>query len=304
MCIRDSFSIGHVVVAVAVSDDGTCCATGGTDGCVSLWSTVFAEQPKFFEGHSDWVTFIAFASIAMDTSSTTTDNMNNPTTSSPLGSSGINNNNTSNTSKPKRRQVIISGSDDGTVIVWSLQGEILSVLEYSLGIGIRAMSVSQIGGGGVMATPTQTSIALAAEKPSIHLFTVSPSCSMRAAGVIHDAHAGTLTALTHIPSLNWVASSGEDEVVTISSMEAMIPLFKCRAFVSKRRCVSFMNTVTSIVIVSQPPESSVVVLVACASDGGVLQWIIDPRDKRCHYFKTLKLQIGNLVAMSKMVLSI
>ena len=291
---------GHVVVAVAVSEDGTCCATGGTDGCVSLWSTVFAEQPLFFEGHSDWVTFVAFATIGVESDDST------PSPSSTTVASKNPAASKKSSSAPKRRQVVISGSDDGTVIMWGLQGEILSVLEYSLGIGIRAMCVAQLpypssGGGDPFHT---TSIALAAEKPSIHLFTVSKTCSIRAAGVIYDAHAGTLTSIVHVTSMNWVVSSGEDEVVTVSSLETMLPLYRCKAFVSKRRCVSFMNTVASIVVVAQPPESSVVVLVACASDGGVLQWIIDPRDQRHRYCKTLKLHIGNLISMTKMILPI
>lgn len=182
-------------------------------------------------------------------------------------------------------QQIVSASDDGCSCLWDPKGGHVATLEFSGGVGIRAFDVSGDG-----------TLAIAGEAPNLTIYSIR-SNQYILCGVVQKPHTGTLTAARVIPSMHLVASAGEDEIVAVSCVRTFRTLWRCTSLVTRRRCISFMNTVSCIRILACPPSSSVIILLACASDGTVLQWVIDPRDDRSGYTRTLQLHIGSLVGL-------
>ena len=183
---------------------------------------------------------------------------------------------------------LISASDDGTVMLWDpLVGSNVASLDLGSGQGIHVLETAQ---GSNFA-------AVASESPIIYLYRTSLSQPYFApAGEIKNTHCGTLSALCIDDHCQYIASSGEDETICLSCIRTLTPLFRCSDLVTKRRCVSFMTTVSSLCFVAAPPLSSVVVVGACASDGVVLIWVVDPRDGRCFVSK-VQSNVGGLVSV-------
>jgi hypothetical protein len=85
----------------------------------------------------------------------------------------------------------------------------------------------------------------------------------------------TSVALSH--SADWMVLGAEDESVIILRAQDSVVLWRNDALKSKRSCMAFMNTIVSVVIAAAPPRSSVFVVFAAASDGDVMQWVVNPR---------------------------
>ena len=192
---------------------------------------------------------------------------------------------------PVGKLLLFSAGDDGLIVLWDpMLGIEIARLEYSQGSAIRAMDISQ------------RLLVAASDAPfgrgSFGLFTFD-SLAIYDNGVLREVHTASPTTCTITPDEQWLVSAAEDEILSVTSLSLRQVMWSCTAFVSKRRCLSFMTTICAVRILACPPISSVIVVLACASDGEVLQWIVDPRrDVGQPSFLTKRaLKIGPLVDM-------
>lgn len=249
------------ILGIAVTPDGSCLATGGANAIVTVWSRDMSPV-HYLAGHTDWVRFVKFT--IMD----------------------------------GRGLELFSTGDDGLVLHWDpLVGTLLSRIDFFHGQDIHAFEVSWRTG----------LIGIARDTPTICLY--KPQISGRASnhavgavrleqiGRIDDAHHSVLTALRFSNDSQWIVSAGEDETLSVSSVCQLKRVFVCETFIVRRHCMTFMNTFTSVCVLASPPESSAIIVVACATDGTVVQWVVNPETFKCTYTKKLQLHLGALVSM-------
>ncbi|RNE97864.1 1-alkyl-2-acetylglycerophosphocholine esterase [Trypanosoma conorhini] len=252
------------ILSIAVPPDGSCIATGGGNATVTVWTREMNAM-HYLAGHTDWVRFVKF------------------------------------TKGGGQRLQLVSTGDDGLILHWDpLAGVMLSRLDYSHGESVRAFEVSWRTGF----------IAIACDNPTISLYRPRESGAtlpcrpemhrLEHIGQITDAHRLVPTAVRFSEDSQWVISAGEDETLAVSSVAELKTTFVCSEFVTRRHCMAFMNTFTSLCILASPPESSVIVVAACATDGTVVQWVVNPTTARSSYTKKLQLHLGALVAMDFM----
>ncbi|KAH9598279.1 WD40 repeat [Trypanosoma melophagium] len=249
------------ILSVAITPDGSCIATGGGNATVTVWSRDMSPL-HYLSGHTDWVRFVKFAK-------------------------GYN-----------EKLQLFSTGDDGLIFLWEpLTGAMLSRLNYSYGESIHAFEVSWL----------DALVAIACDSPSIALFkpydkgvkenNSSGLLKLKKIGEISDVHRSVPTAVRFSGDSQWVISAAEDETLAVTSVYEPRSRFVCCNFITRRHCITFMNTFTSLCILASPPESSVIILAACASDGSVVQWVVNPTTFRSSYTKRLQLHLGALVAM-------
>ncbi|ESL06160.1 hypothetical protein TRSC58_06170 [Trypanosoma rangeli SC58] len=216
----------------------------------------------YLSGHTDWVRFVKF------------------------------------TKGTDQRLQLFSTGDDGLILHWDpLAGLLLSRLDSSHGESVRAFEVSWRTG----------LMAIACDSPIISLYKpreggVTTSCRpeihrLEHIGQITDAHRLVPTAVRFSGDSQWVISAGEDETLAVSSVTELKTIFVCSEFITRRHCMAFMNTFTSLCILASPPESSAIIIVACATDGTIVQWVVNPTTARSSYTKKLQLHLGALVGM-------
>ncbi|RNE98199.1 1-alkyl-2-acetylglycerophosphocholine esterase [Trypanosoma rangeli] len=250
------------ILSIAVPPDGSCIATGGGNAVVTVWSSEMSNVMHYLSGHTDWVRFVKF----------TKDN--------------------------DQRLQLFSTGDDGLILHWDpIAGLLLSRLDSSHGESVRAFEVSWQTGF----------MAIACDSPIISLYKpreggVTASCRpeihrLEHIGQITDAHGLVPTTVRFSGDSQWVISAGEDETLAVSSVTELKTIFVCSEFITRRHCMAFMNTFTSLCILASPPESSAIIIVACATDGTVVQWVVNPTTARSSYTKKLQLHLGALVAM-------
>nr|CCC95562.1 unnamed protein product [Trypanosoma congolense IL3000] len=251
------------ILSIAATPDGSCFATGGANAIVTVWSRD-VKPVHFLTGHRDWVRFVKFTVVGGD------------------------------------QLQLFSTGDDGLILHWDpLAGTLLSRIDFLHGQDIHAFEVSWKSGY----------VAVAFDSPTIDLFKPKTESSTSAGvgvvrlervGRVTDAHRSVSTALCFTNDSQWVISAGEDETLAVSSVHLSRRLFVCESFIVRRHCMTFMNTFTSLCVIASPPESSAIVVLACATDGAAVQWVINPETLRCSYTKKLQLQIGALVAIGVM----
>ncbi|EKF29140.1 hypothetical protein MOQ_007093 [Trypanosoma cruzi marinkellei] len=252
------------ILSIAVTPDGTCIATGGGNATVTVWTREMNAM-HYLSGHTDWVRFVKFTK-----------------------------------GKSQRLQLFSTG-DDGLILHWDpIAGVMLSRLDYSHGESVHAFEVSWRTGF----------MAIACDSPVITLYKpreigmimpCHPEMStVENIGQITDAHRLVPTAVRFSEDSQWVISAGEDETIAVSSVRKLKRIFVCTEFITRRHCMAFMNTFTSLCILASPPETSVIIIAACATDGTVVQWVVNPATSRSSYTKKLQLHLGALVAMDIM----
>ncbi|CCW61154.1 unnamed protein product [Phytomonas sp. EM1] len=251
----------HRILCVAATPDGSYFATGGGNAVVTVWSDEMNPIHLLF-GHTDWVRFVKFA----------------------------------RGSNPALQ--LFSTGDDGVIFQWDpLAGSAISRLDYTRGQSIQVFEVSFNSG----------LIAVACNTPFLALYRCRSDnrtkrsddnvLLLKELGIISGAHDTTPTVAKFTEDSQWIVSAGEDEVLAISSVAEPRKIFICRELVSKRYCTTFLGTFNCISILSAPPHSSVFVVIVCASNGTVVQWVLDPRRSRTTYIKKLQLHLGVLISM-------
>ncbi|CCW69263.1 unnamed protein product [Phytomonas sp. Hart1] len=249
------------ILCVSSTPDGSYFATGGGNAVVTVW-TYEMNPMHFLLGHTDWVRFVKFARGS------------NPTLQ------------------------LFSAGDDGVIYQWDpLAGSVISRLDYTKGQSIQVFEMNFNSG----------LMAVACNAPFLALYRCRSDnrtrrsgdniLLLRELGVITGAHETTPTAAKFTEDSQWIVSAGEDEVLAISSVAEPRQIFICRELVSKRYCTTFLGTFNCISILSAPPDSSVFVVVVCASNGTVVQWVVDPRRSRTTYIKKIQLHLGVLISM-------
>ncbi|KEG12855.1 1-alkyl-2-acetylglycerophosphocholine esterase [Trypanosoma grayi] len=250
------------ILSIAVTPDDNWIATGGGNATVTVWSRDM-NPLHYLAGHTDWVRFVKFTRMYNDTLH------------------------------------LFSAGDDGLILHWDpLTGVMLSRLDYSQGQGIQAFEVSWEKG----------LIAVACDNPTIALYKPQDNegkmalrngevARLENIGRITDAHRSVPTAVRFSRDSQWVISAGEDETLAVSSVCEPRRMFVCCDFITRRHCMTFMNTFTSLCILASPPDSTVIIIAACASDGTVIQWVVNPTTSKSTYTKKLQLHLGALVAM-------
>ncbi|KAK7197313.1 WD domain, G-beta repeat [Novymonas esmeraldas] len=257
--VPDSFA--QNVLCISCTPDGDYIATGGGTASITVWSSAL-EPLHHFAGHTDWVRCVRFA----------------------RGTS------------PALQ--LFSTGDDGVICQWDvLAGSLISRVNYSCEDSIQFFEVNYYSG----------LIAIASNTNIIALYCPKSDNTTRAAGedvlrlqpmaLLLSAHNGTPTAGKFTDDSQWLASAAEDETITLTYLVDYTQYYRCNAFVTRRRCFSFMNIFNSICILAAPPTSSVIVVSACSSDGTVVQWVVDPRTGRSSYTKQLQLHLGPLLGM-------
>lgn len=158
--------------------------------------------------------------------------------------------------------LLISGGDDGRLLVWdALGGRVLHGLTLTPRC-IRCMDVALPG----------PKIAIAGDDPVIRLFDWD-------LGVLREdrrftAHDAPVTAVRL--SSEWLCSAAEDEVLKLHRLRDGVCMARSRAHHSARICVGFLTTVTSIVFVAVPPQSTAIIVASCSSDGDYVEWVVRP----------------------------
>lgn len=249
------------ILCVTSTPDGGCFATGGRNAVVTVWSDKL-EPLHMLSGHTDWVRFVRFAQ------------------------------------GPSSELHLFSTGDDGAIILWDpTEGARLSRLEYTGGSAVQVFEVNFHSG----------LMAIAYDSPILALYQCRSDRSTHRQGddvlrlqqisLITGAHRSTPTAAKFTDDSQWIASAGEDETLAVSSVAEPHHIFMCQEFVTRRHCLTFMNAFNCICVLASPPASSVIVLAACASDGTVVEWIVDPRNGRTSYTKELQVHLGALLSM-------
>lgn len=249
------------VLCVTAVPDGSYYATGSRGGTVTVWTSNL-EPLHILSGHADWVRFVKFAA------------------------------------GPSAELQLFSTGDDGSIILWDpIDGARLSRLEYTGGTAVQVFEVNFYSG----------LMAVAYNSPILALYRCRSDRSTHQQGddvlrlqqinLITGAHRAMLTAAKFTNDAQWIASAGEDETLAVSSVVDPHQIYVCHEFVTRRHCLTFMNTFSCICILASPPASSVIVLAACASDGTVVEWVVDPRNNRTSYTKKLQVHLGTLLSM-------
>ncbi|KAG8343758.1 WD domain [Trypanosoma vivax] len=249
------------ILCIAVASDTSCIATGGTNAIVTVWAHDM-HPLHYLTGHVDWVRFVKFT-------------------------------------KPSyRKSWLFSAGDDGLIFQWDpASGVMLSRIDCTRARDIRAFDVSC----------EHELMAVACETPTIQLYRITSGTAVAThrsdvvqhclVGEVADAHCSALTALCLSSDAQWVVSAGEDETLTVSSVKESRRMYICSQFVVRRHCMTFMNTFTALCLLASPPESSAIIVAACATDGTVVQWVVNPMTSRRSYTKKLQLNLGVLVGM-------
>lgn len=256
-----SSSFAQNILCVAATPDNSYLATGGGNATVTVWSKDM-EALHHLSGHTDWVRFVRFAK----------------------GLSGD--------------LQLFSTGDDGVICLWDpIAGSSLCRLDYSKGQAIQVFEVSFATG----------LIAIACSSPVLALYHCLSDRStkelgddvlrLQQIGLLTGLHRSTPTAAKFTDDAHWIVSAGEDETLAVASVGEPRKTFMCMEFVTKRHCLTFMNTFTAICVLSAPPQSSAIIVAACASDGTVVEWVVDPRSNRSSYTKKIQLHMGALLSM-------
>ncbi|CUG86009.1 WD40 repeat-containing protein, putative [Bodo saltans] len=329
--LQDEFDgAGHsdAVLALDVTQDGLHMATGSRDCGVIYWSRT--EGPlRYMVGHTDWVRFVKFCSsgtvlpqqLLFSASDDGTVALWDPARGTRLfcldafeGQSirsfdvvEVSNQQQQRSSgQNATHQRTFSGYAATVSIALTLEGSPIYLFELvvpsSTSSSPSSSSIahsrtnslnfprSLSGGGGD--DPLGRGGATAAPTVVITAYSLEPR------GTIEAPHSGTLTALRFTPNGKWIVTAAEDETVAVCSIvDGGAVLWRSTSLVTKRRCISFMNTISSIRVLCCPPQTSVLMLCACSSDGHVLLWSIDPREGGKLFERTTQLQIGALVSI-------
>lgn len=251
------------VLCISSTPRGSYFATGSSNGTVSVWASATQCPLHHLNGHTDWVRFVQF-------------------------SKGLN---------PGLQ--LFSAGDDGTVCQWDpLDGALLSRVDYARGQNIQLLEVSYYSG----------IMALSCGTPIVALYTCSSNrvtrkqgdelLRLEPIGLISASHQYAAISAKFTEDSQWIATTAEDETVALSSVTEPRRTFVCSEFTSKRRCLTFMNTFTSVHILASPPFSSVIIIAACANDGAVIEWIVDPRSGKSFYTKKIQLHLGPLLSIA------
>ncbi|CAD2212892.1 1-alkyl-2-acetylglycerophosphocholine esterase [Angomonas deanei] len=251
------------ILCVSITPDHAYIATGGESATVTVWNGNM-ESIHHLAGHTDWIHYVSFA-------------------------------------KPKDELYLYSTGDDGVICQWDPEdGILLSRLDYGRGQSIQVFEVSYAYG----------LMAMSYGGPVIALYNCTSSRYTKDSGddvlrlekfdLITGAHKFPPTVAKFTDDCDWLVSAAEDETISISSVREPRKTFTCTEFITRRHCLPFMNTFTSIVVLAAPPSSSVIIIAACANDGSVVQWVVDPRDGRMNYTKRLQLHMGALQSMTVM----
>lgn len=258
---KDPVFCGYVqnILCITATPDGAYCATGGGNATVTVWSQTMQEM-HHLTGHTDWVHFVKF-------------------------------------SKPADELYLFSTGDDGVICQWDpLEGVQLSRLDYTRGQSIQVFEVSfrtnliAISNGSVLVLYNYLSGHHTKQMGDDVLRLLQLS-------LLSGVHQSPPTTARFSENAEWLASAAEDETLAVCTVREPRQIFTCTAFVTRRHCMPFMNTFSSIAVLACPPASSVVVIAACASDGSVIQWVVDPRDRRSTYTKRIQLHLGALLSM-------
>lgn len=132
--------------------------------------------------------------------------------------------------------------------------------------------------------------------PTQEVWYECPRLMLEMETLISGAHDGAITGAKFTNDSEWIVTLGEDEVITLSSIKEPRQTFRCLEGLTRHTCMGLFNVLLSVCIVASPPTSSVIVVLACGSDGTVIQWLVDPRDRRCLYTK--KLHAGALISVA------
>ena len=103
------------------------------------------------------------------------------------------------------------------------------------------------------------------------------------------------TALDFSSDGSIIVAAGEDEIVRLVRLGCNTVLAQCSAHFTRRLCVSFMTTISTVRVLLSPPDSDAYVVISAASDGNVVLWSYLPVEERSGTIKS-NLGIGPLVA--------
>jgi WD40 repeat protein len=327
--LHDEFDgAGHsdAVLTLDVTPDGLHMATGSRDCGVIYWSR--SEGPlRYMVGHTDWVRFVKFCTsgtvlaqqLLLSASDDGTVSLWDPSRGTRLfcldafegrsirsfdvvevqhSAHGDHRNDTQHqrTSSCRAATVTVALTLEGSpiylfelIVPSSTSPSPSSRPSSSSASHSRTNSMNvprSLSGGG-------DAFGLGAPGPG----PVITAYSLEARGTIEAPHSGTLTTLRFTPNGQWILTAAEDETIAVCSVADGAVLWRSTSLVTRRRCISFMNTISAIRVLCCPPQTSILMLCACSSDGHVLLWSIDPREGGRLFERKTQLQIGALVSI-------
>lgn len=230
------------------------------------------------------------------------------------------------TASSDKRYLLYSAGDDGRICQWDLEkGKLCSCVQYSK----QSLSVFEVSfNSGLIAIASQATKAMlvvyrafplpstdsAAEQmetgnfvvrsfssersiPTQHVMGECPMLRFETEALITGAHNGTPTSAKFTEDSKWIVSVGEDELLTISSISETPLTYRCSQVLTRHSCFALYNILLSVCVLASPPSSSVIVVLACSSDGTLIQWVVDPRNGRTNYTKKVQLSVGTLMAV-------
>lgn len=159
-----------------------------------------------------------------------------------------------------------------------------------------ATSTTQTSSVTHSSTPSpSTSSVHSSSVPTEEVWYECPRLMLEVETLISGAHDGSITSAKFTNDSEWIVSLGEDEVITLSSIKEPRQTFRCLEGLTRHTCMALFNVLLSVCIIASPPASSVIVVLACSSDGTLIQWLVDPRDGRSSYTK--KTNTGTLISV-------
>lgn len=296
------------ILSIDSTPDGVYIVTGGSDAAVVMWQRDDESggySPfRFLLEHTEWVRFVKFQYHALrklclySASDDGSVIVWNPLARSPCIYKHANDTREGRFAivrcfeAAREFNVVAVSYDIRRIVLFSLHSSSYQT-SRSPSIHSRRSSISSHDGGGMItaAATSPTSVADSASTPDDQSTFVE-------VGEIIDAHRGVVVSMKFTLLADYLISAGEDELITVSCTKTGLPMWRNSTLTSRRRCVSFMNTISGITVMAAPPASSVIILCACASDGDVLLWVVDPRDGRCSYERKTQLTIGGLCGVS------
>lgn len=204
--------------------------------------------------HSDWVRYVGFSEIGRESGN---------------GDAAVS------------MLQLISGSDDGQLISWNARSA-EKTHTLHMRSNHRLHAATQLYHGSLFIYGDDEEVFFVDNEALTPVGQFSP-------------HNGSVTALALTDDEEILVSSGEDESVVVSRLVRGVrkssnggvafdehfveatSLAVCSSFVTQRRCISFMTCVTSIAILAGQPSSTTLVIVATASDGTFVHWVVDTR---------------------------
>lgn len=132
--------------------------------------------------------------------------------------------------------------------------------------------------------------------PTQEVWYECPRMMLEMETLISGSHQGPITGAKFTKDSEWIVTLGEDEVITLSSIKEPRRMFRCVDGLTRHTCMGLFNVLLSVCIIASPPTSSVIVVLACGSDGTVIQWLVDTRNGRSSHTK--KMHAGALISVA------